>query len=404
MRRLSAMVILISILTSVLPVSLFAAPETWNEVVDGMKTTLDLAYESYFSGDAEKAKDQVDEAYFGAYEKLGFEKTVMAYISGSRAAAVEYEFSTVKKAMTAGATKAEVRAALDRLIGLLRADADRLDGKEENPLAVFFASLLIIIREGFEAIIVIGAIVAYLVKSGNAARTAFVYWGALAALGASVLMSFLLNALTDFSGANREILEGVTMLVAVVVLFYVSNWMISKANANGWSSYINRKVQSSLTKQSMFSLAFAAFLAVFREGAETILFYQALIGKTQTHVDMIWIGVGVGGVLLAILYVLIRFLSVRLPLKPFFLGTSTLLFIMSIAFVGSGIKELQAGNLVGVTAVPWIASVELLGIYPTAETLGAQGLLLAAVAATFLAQMKRWKAARAASPAQTRPE
>ncbi len=398
MRKAFAAIALTLVLISVFPLQAFAAHETWNDVVDEMEAALDKSYDIYTSGDAGAAKEQVDVAYFGYYEKLGFEKTVMAHISGDRAAEVEYQFSFVKKAMNAGASNNEVRASLDTLITLLREDANRLDGKKESPAGVLLASLVIITREGFEAIIIVGAIVAYLIKSGNRQKTGAVYWGSVIALGASVLMAIILNRLSGLSGANQEIIEGVTMLVAVAVLFYVSNWMVSKAEATAWTNYIEGKVQGSLTKGSLFSLAFAAFLAVFREGAETILFYQALLANTKTYVNMVWTGLGIGCVGLVVIYVLIRVLSLRLPLKPFFLGTSILLFVMSISFVGSGIKELQEGNVVGVTSVPGISSVDLLGIYPTVETLIPQILLLALTVATFIVQIRKWRKARTSIP------
>jgi high-affinity iron transporter len=222
-----------------------------------------------------------------------------------------------------------------------------------------------------------------------------VYIGSVIALGASVVMAFILNALAGAAtGAQQEIIEGVTMLIAVAVLFYVSNWMVSKAESQVWASYITEKVESSITRGGVFSLAFAAFLAVFREGAETILFYQALLAGTETYTNMLWVGLGVGCVGLVVIYILIRLLSIRLPLKPFFLGTSILLFVMSIAFVGTGVKELQEGNLVSVTPVNGVTSIDLLGIYPTYETLIPQLVLLAITIVTIVVQVRRWKKAR----------
>jgi high-affinity iron transporter len=179
------------------------------------------------------------------------------------------------------------------------------------------------------------------------------------------------------------------MLLAVVVLFYVSNWMVSKSEAEAWTSYIEGKVQGSIARGSMFSLAFAAFLAVFREGAEVILFYQALLAGSREYVNMIWLGLAVGAAALVVVYILIRVLSLRLPLKPFFLGTSVLLFVMSIAFTGSGIKELQEGNVIGVTMLPFNFTVDILGIYPTLETLIPQILLLAVTVGTFVFQIRK---------------
>ncbi|GHT85360.1 iron transporter [Spirochaetia bacterium] len=385
MRKMLVFSTTLALMFAVLAAPVFAAFDTWGDMAAEMKTHIDDAYTLYAAGDLKGAKAKVDTAYYGYYEKYGFEKTVMSRISGARAAEVEYQFSLVKKAMTNGAAAAEVREGLDKLSAFLAADADRLDGKTESAWSVFLASLLIILREGFEAILIVGAIVAYLVKSGNKKSTKPVYWGSVAALGASVIMAYILNSLAGAAtGQNQEIVEGVTMLIAVAVLFYVSNWMVSKSEAEAWNKYIEGKVQSGIKSGSVFSLAFAAFLAVFREGAEVILFYQALLANTKLFYNMVWAGLAAGAVLLVGVYLAIRFLSLRIPLKPFFLGTSILLFAMSIAFTGNGIKELQEGNLIGVSPVPWVQSIDLLGIFPTLETLIPQLVLLVITVITFI--------------------
>jgi high-affinity iron transporter len=368
-----------------------AASVNWTKTAEEMAGFLGKAYERYLAGDPNGAKGEVDVAYFQYYEKLGFEKIVLARISGERASTVEYQFSAAKRAISRAEPDAAVKESLDTLATYLREDAATLDSTVESAPGVFLGSLLIIVREGFEAIIIVGAIIAYLLKSGNKKSTTPVYWGSLIALGVSVLMAWALNRLTATvaGGQSQEIIEGATMLLAVVVLFYVSNWMVSKAEAEAWTSYIESKVQSSLARGSVFSLAFAAFLAVFREGAETILFYQALLAQTQSYINMIWLGLGIGLVILVVIYLLIRFLSVRLPLKPFFLGTSILLFVMSITFVGNGVKELQEGNVVSVSPIPGFGTVDVLGIYPTLETLIPQIALLAVTVATFVIQLRR---------------
>jgi high-affinity iron transporter len=388
-KRIVSLFVLVILTISVVS-PLFAAFASWSDMADEMGSVIDSAYGIYAGGDKNGAKAKVDEAYYGYYEKFGFEKTVMAYISGARASLVEYQFSLVKKAMTNGAPKEEVRKELTALINYIREDAYKLDGKTESPWGVFFGSLVIIVREGFEAIIIVGAIIAYLLKSGNKKSVKPVYWGSIIALAFSVLMAWIFNLLTD-TGENQELIEGITMLVAVCVLFYVSNWMVSKAEAAAWTRYIENQVQASVEKGSQFSLAFAAFLAVFREGAETILFYQALIAQTQANLNMVWLGLGIGIVMLVIIYILIRVLSMRLPLKPFFLGTSILLFMMSVTLLGNGVKELQEGNLVGVSPVEGIASIDILGIYPTLETLIPQIVLLAITIAAFVFQLRRGK-------------
>jgi high-affinity iron transporter len=382
--------------------------ETWGDIAQAMEAVLDEAHALYVAGDPAAAKDKVNDAYYGYYEKLGFERQVKSRVSGSRASTVELQFSFTKSAINAGDPQEDVRELLDGLIAYLHEDAAALDGRKTGDgdaggadgggggAVVLVESLLIITREGFEAILIVGAIIAYLVKSGNGDKVKAVYKGSVIALAASVAMAFVLNMLSGANGANQEIIEGVTMLIAVVVLFYVSTWMVSKAESAAWTSYIEGKVQSSVTSGSVFSLAFAAFLAVFREGAETILFYKALLADTDVHIEMVWVGLAIGVVALVVIYLLIRFMSIRLPLKPFFLGTSALMFIMSITFVGSGIKELQEGDLLGATMVRGVPTVDILGVYPTAETLIAQAVLIAATVATVAIQLVRSKRAREA--------
>lgn len=351
------------------PIVNAASHESWNHVVDEMETVLNDAYEIYESKDNEKAKKEVDVAYYSYYEKLGFEKTVMSYISGNRASVVEYQFSTIKKKMTNNAKKSDVRDEIDTLVNYLREDANELDGVEKSPWTSFFSSIIIILREGFEAILIVGAIIAYLVKMKQQDKLKIIYLGIVAAGVASVIMAIALINLSNLAGANQEMIEGITMLVAVVVLFQVSNWMISKSEANAMQKYIEGKIDESVETGSVFSLAFAVFLAVFREGAETIIFYQALLADDNQYTNMIWLGIAAGSIGLIFVYLAIRYLSIKIPMKPFFRGTSVLLFVMAFTFLGNGIKELQEGNLIGVTTIDGFSAVSTLGIYPTLETL-----------------------------------
>jgi high-affinity iron transporter len=374
-----------------------AAYSSWTEIIDQMDIALDKADTAYAGKDADAAKDFVNDAYFGYYEKEGVERAVMSYVSGKRAATVEYQFSAVKRLMSEGASEAEVRASLGKLKKMLREDADKLDGKEESAFSIFMESLLIILREGFEAILVIAAIVAYLIRSGNKKSVRVVYGSGAAALVASALAAVALQYVFEVSGANQEILEGVAMLLAVVVLFFVSNWMVAKAEAEAWKHYIEDKVQSAVEKGSGFALGAAAFLAVFREGAETILFYQALLSQTETFKHMVWTGFGVGCVALVFIFILVRYGSLVIPIKPFFMGTSILMYIMSIAFIGGGVKEFQEADVISVTPVSFVQSVDILGIYPTVETLLPQAVLLIIAIASIFHYRAKGRRARASA-------
>lgn len=354
--------------------------ETWNAIINEMDVILNDAYDLYFMKDPEKAKARVNNAYFGFYEKHGVERAVMSYISGKRGTDTEYQFAKIKRLMSDGAPNKTVRAEIDVILKMLHEDANELDGKKESGWSVLLASFIIIFREGLEAILVIAAISAYLVRSGNIQMVKVVYMSSLFAVFASVLAAIALNSIVNLSGANQEIIEGVAMLLATVVLFFISNWMFSKAEAEAWKNYVEGKVKSAISSGSSIALGFAAFLAVFREGAETILFYQAMLSESKEHMDMVWYGLAIGTLVLAIIFIIIRFGTMRLPLKPFFIGTSILMYIMAIAFAGGGVKELQEADIIHVTPVDFVRSIEVLGIYPTVETLLPQIFMVIVVA------------------------
>ncbi|MDR1545553.1 MAG: FTR1 family iron permease [Deltaproteobacteria bacterium] len=374
---------------------------SWTEVAEAMGASLDKAYDSYVEGKADEGFDWVNHAYFRYYEKEGFERNVKARVAGRRASQVEYKFATIKKLIRDGAPQEEVRSELDLLAIWLFEDAAKLDGpaaartkpqagqaagetaaaSEESSgrdWAIFLAAFFTLLREGFEAILVIAAIAAYLIRSGNAKSVKVVYWASILAIVVSGLAALALQVFfKNFSGAKQEIIEGLTMLLATVVLFSVSNWMYAKAEAEAWKKYITSKIQTAVTTGSAFALALAAFLAVFREGAETILFYQGILSEAGTDTTMVWSGFGVGCVALVGVFIVIRHGSMRLPLKPFFVGTSILMFIMAISFVGGGVKELQEGDAISTTMLEGFPTIDLLGVFPTVQTLAPQAFLLA---------------------------
>lgn len=362
--------------------------ESWNAIIDEMDIILNDAYNIYFMKDVEGAKARVNKAYFGFYEKHGVERAVMSYISGKRGTDTEYQFLKIKQLMTQNAPNKTVRAEIDVILKMLHKDANELDGKKESGWSVFLASFIIIFREGLEAILVIAAISAYLVRSNNKPMLKVVYLSSLFAVFASILAAIALHTIVGLSGANQEIMEGCAMLLATVMLFFISNWMLSKSESIAWKNYVEGKVQNAVSTGSSFALGFAAFLAVFREGAETIIFYQAMLADANDHMDMVWYGLGVGMIILAFVFVIIRFGTVKLPLKPFFICTSALMYLMAIAFAGGGVKELQEADIIQVTPVDFVHSVEILGIYPTVETLLPQLFMVVAVIGSIIYSTK----------------
>ena len=251
----------------------------------------------------------------------------------------------------------------------------------------FLQSLLIIVREGFEAILVIGAVVAFLIKMGHRERLRSIWTGVAFGVLASAATAVVLATVFSHIPASREIVEGVTMLIAVAVLFSVSYWLISRVEAAKWQKFIREKVGVALEHGGGKALVLVAFLAVYREGAETALFYQALFNEGSNVVLPLSLGIVAGLIVLALIFTLFYRYGVKIPMRPFFTVTSVLLYYMAFVFMGKGIRELQEGDIIPVTVMRGLPNIPSMGIFPSVETVSAQALLIAlfafAVAKTF---------------------
>ena len=344
-----------------------ASPEAAVRAIMG---ELDGALNALRAGRAGEARDRAFDAYI-AFEPL---ETPARARSPGVVAALERHFADFSGAIQAGDDRGAERsrdAIQQGMPGIVA-----LTGPISSGWGAFLQSLLIILREGLEAILVIGAVVAFLIKTGHRERLRSIWIGVALALGASVVTAVVLATVLRALPATREVIEGATMLVAVAVLFSVSYWLISKVEAAKWQAFIREKVDAALQHGGGTALAFVAFLAVYREGAETALFYQALFQEGAGIMLPLSAGIVVGGILLAVIFTLFYRYGVRIPLRPFFAVTSVLLYYMAFVFMGKGIRELQEGGVVGITVLTGWPHVEAMGIYPSVETLLGQLVLL----------------------------
>lgn len=381
MKKVIMLLAMLIVFSVVLPAQ--AAPK-WEQVGQHITQAMGAALDIYNSGDNEGAKNAVNDIYYGIYEKDGLETAIRNTVAAKNANLTEYQFSKLKKLMTQGADSAQVKEAADTLLKMIDGDVQSLQGSHaaQGGWASFWPAFIILLREGIEAILVLAAIIAYLCKSGNEKYLSYVYNYAIAAIIASFITAYIFNSIAkEFgAGANQEIVEGVTVLIAVVVLLSVSLWMGGKSNAKVWEAYIQKMVKTSMSTGRARTLGFAAFLAVYREGAEVVLFYQALFNNAAGDVEMIWLGFAAACVALAIIFTLIRVGALRIPLRPFFIGTSIFMYILAVSFAGSGIEELQEGGLISITPIEGIPmpNIDILGIYPTYETMAIQVILVIA--------------------------
>lgn len=322
---------------------------------------------------------QSDKIAFDAYLTFEQVETQVRAHNAGLAARLEAEFARLRQqAATAGGAGDLPGIERDLLADLEH--AERLVTDKGSRANLLVSSFLLLVREGFEAILIVAALMTFLTKAGAPERRRDVARGAWAALGASVVTAVIFELLVHGRAGQREAFEGFTMLLATVVLFYVSYWLLSKIGADKWNAFLKSKMQAALTSGSALALASVAFLAVYREGMETILFYKALLASGGVGgAGAVAGGVALGAVALIALYVAIMRLGLRLPMKLFFAVTGLLLYYMAFVFAGKGIAELQEGRIVGTTVIPSLQWLRLpaLGIYPTVQSLTIQGVLLA---------------------------
>ncbi|MBW3568159.1 MAG: cytochrome c/FTR1 family iron permease [Proteobacteria bacterium] len=344
----------------------------------GIRRSLDL----YSRGEPQEALDAAVDAYLEGFELA---EASLVTTQPNRVLEVETAMTNLRLAIRKRLPEADVRAAGDRVLELLQATRDAQTGESLSPWVAFISALIIILREGLEAILVLGAMAAFLSKTGRRDAMPWLHAGWMAALAVGVLTWIVSNYFIAISGATREITEGVTALIAAAVLFYVGFWMHSKLNAKRWNTFIQESVRSALDQRGLWALAGIAFIAVYREVFETVLFFQALWAQVtipSAETSMISGAVVGAVVIVGLAWVIFRF-GVKLPLKQFFAVTAAIMIALAVIFTGKGVAALQEAGKLPIDPVLF-PRIELLGIYPTAQSLGLQLIVITAAMALIV--------------------
>jgi high-affinity iron transporter len=348
-------------------------------------------------GDPEEAASAMADAYFAAFEPLETELQARGSWVVPR---LEARYNALRGEVSAGLNGPKLAEALN---GFQSDVAATLDRSGSAPLGAFGAALgvsfLTIVREGLEVILLLTMLFALVAKTGQPRYRAALWWGIGAAVVGSLSTAFALNRMmASARGRQREMLEGMVMLAAAGVLFYVSYWLISRSEAKRWAEFLKRQMRQGAELGQLGTLGLTAFLAVYREGAETALMYQALLDAQSTRLGELGLaaGLGLGLFVLAGVFVAIRYASVRLPMQAFFKLSGLLLFAMAVAFAGKAVFELQNSGLIRVTALPWLGSgLPFVGFYPNLQVVLVQAILLAGAPLALLVftVAERWPTA-----------
>jgi high-affinity iron transporter len=297
---------------------------------------------------------------------------------------VETAFLDLRRVIDAGATidADAVRREVARATLLL-------DGAEEqrrDKSVPFLAALAIALREGFEIALLISALLAFVRKSGHPESAPYVHYGWLLALPAGAVTWFVVGA--ALGGARRELTEGVLTLVAAGMLLFVSHFVLGKLESMRWLKFLEKKTRDSSTRP--WPLMMVAFVAVYREAIEVVLFFRALALDSPGRAGAIAAGVAVGALALAALVFVMQQLGRRLNPRPVMVVSGILLTALALSLVGQGVRALQEGGYLPLS--PWRLfgdGVPVLGLYPTIEGLGTQLAVLALVLLPWWLERKR---------------
>lgn len=364
-----------------------ATSKDYAKVADDIKIALNNILDSYPDKGANALIDSLQSVYLDIFEGSGMENKIGA-MNADLKMKIEAQFTRGVALIKANAPKEELQSTFDSLNVLIVSSLDFI--QDSSVWFLFISALSIILREGLEAMLIVVAIVAYLIQSGNQSRTNIVY----SALGVGVFLSFVTAFAVyyffrEYAGQFRELLEGVTMLIAVALLLYVGFWLLSKAHK--WNEFIKSSAKEAISKGSSYALWWTVFLAVYREGAETVLFYQALLFDSNTSADFSAVigGLALGCVILIVLYLLIKRGAVKIPIKLFFQATSAIIFLMCFSFSGKGVGELIEGKVITPTLIPYqFDAISWAGLYPYYESLGLQLIVLLFIAGGIITTRK----------------
>ena len=328
------------------------------------------------AGDRDNAMKLALSAYLDGFEPL--EPTIAAR-NKTLMTSVESAMISYRNTISKG-TLEEAQSAAAHMEGLFKQVDEEMGTGASDATATFVGAMTILLREGLEALLIVVGMIALLRKAGRKDALRYVHAGWTSALVAGGLTWAVATYLVEISGASREVTEGLGSVIAALVLLSVGLWMHSKSSAGRWQAYLNEKLSGAMSQGSMWGLFLLAFISVYREVFETVLFFSALASDGH-HGALLGGGLTAVAVLAIAAWILLRS-SASMPIGKFFSATSILVGVLAVVLVGKGVSSLQEAGWVGATPVAF-PRVELLGVFPTMETLLAQAVVLVIVVLGF---------------------
>lgn len=346
------------------------------------------SYQNYLVGNQAKAQTLAVSAYLDGFELA--ENALDAYDPALRKQ-IEANMMAFRKLTHETRQQTQLKAMLVTLEQQLEQAQHTVNADSLTNTTLFTASFIILLREGLEALLVVIALVTVLIKTERRDTVRYVHYGWITALIAGLVTWWAARHLITISGASREVMEGFASLLAAVVLFYVGFWMHSKTSAQQWQAYIRNHIHKHLSTGTLWGIAGLAFIAVYREVFETVLFYESLLTQAlPSQNTTIIAGLLTGVLALALItWFMIRF-SLRLPIGKFFSFTTYLMLVLAFVLIGKAIAALQEAAIVPASPMPMHLSISWLGIHPTWEGISSQ-LLIVLLSVLLLRGVGNWQ-------------
>ncbi|MBI5146813.1 MAG: FTR1 family protein [Thaumarchaeota archaeon] len=365
--------------------------------IDFIRITLQTMLNQYKEGNTQAAFVSARTAYLDSYEHV---EIPLRTIDPDFTLQVELQFAELRSLINQKADYDKIEQATIAVKRSLDESERLVTGTGQiAPTIAFTSSFAVIFREGLESVLILGAILTYLEASRNTKFKRFVHYGIILAIVATAVTWFIASYLIKISGANRELIEAIAALSATAVLFYVSFWILNKIEHKKWMEFVKAKVWQASTTGGTVVFVMLSFFTVYREGFETVLFYEAMFGFAKYMETYVGLGFIAGIATLLGVYFVTRKIGKRLPLKMLFGLTMGVGAYLSIAFLGNAVRELQTldilpfTSLLGIVPRLDINMAKMTGIYPTLETIIAQiimlGIYLAAASYVLVLKPKR---------------
>lgn len=354
--------------------------------LDLTRTKLAESLAAYRSGNRDEAKALALSAYLDGFEPV---EPMLTARDPQLMHRIETAMGELRSRVGQGRSVADVTAEAQELDGLFSQAEQALAPHQASSLSTFLSALTILVREGVEALLIVIAMIAFLRKAERSESLRYVHAGWAAALLAGGLTWYAATTLISISGASRELTEGFGGIFAAVVLVFVGIWMHGKSQANAWRQYVQTRMSEAVERESGWFLFGLAFVVVYREVFETILFFAAMWEESPAA---LLAGIAVGAAVLALIaWAMLRY-SRKLPIGQFFRYSSILMAVLAVVLAGKGVAAIQEAGLLPISPVGNVPRIELLGLTPSLQVVAAQLLVIVALWIGFTAHRRRSQA------------